>query len=267
MFNRIKISLTRLRLTAYVLLVACLPSKAQSGDVFIHSHNDYYQRVPFYEAYAQQVYSIEVDVYVTESGEVLVAHDPHELDAGRKLDDLYIQPIVKVYEANGGRAWRDSDKRFVLMIDLKTSSATTLPRVADLLARHPHVFDESKNPFAVQVVITGNMPEPHQFSAYPRFMGYDGRLDVAYASGHLEQVAFISENFARYSTWKGKGRLPEAEYNRLKDAIATAHAMGKKIRFWGTPDDVVSWSILRQMGVDIINTDRIADCRTFFDAN
>jgi hypothetical protein len=33
--------------------------------ILIHSHNDYEQRVPFYQAYAQQVASIEADIYTT----------------------------------------------------------------------------------------------------------------------------------------------------------------------------------------------------------
>ena len=47
-----------------MLLVAVLfyPSYSQSVQK-IHSHNDYWQLVPFYQAYSQRVSSIEADIY------------------------------------------------------------------------------------------------------------------------------------------------------------------------------------------------------------
>lgn len=50
-----------------VLLLAALPFctvAAAQPPVLIHSHNDYARRVPFYQAYAQQVSSIEADVFL-----------------------------------------------------------------------------------------------------------------------------------------------------------------------------------------------------------
>lgn len=256
-----------MRLFQFVWLIAVwapLLVAAQHDRVLIHAHNDYNQRVPFYQAYAQQVYSIEVDVFATDEGAVLVGHDWHELHPSRTLEALYIDPIVATYAANEGRAWRGTEDRFVLLIDLKTPAAVTLRKVVALLRKHPSVFDESVNPYAVKVVISGAMPQPAEFADFPDFISFDGRLDMAYTEGQLARVAFISAPFSDYAKWNGKGAPITDEKNRIGEAIDQAHHMGKKIRFWGTPDGITAWNTLHEMGVDIINTDAIDRCAAFF---
>ncbi len=237
---------------------------AQQDRVLIHAHNDYHQRVPFYQAYAQQVYTIEADVFATDSGTILVGHDWHELHPSRSLEARYIRPIVDVFARNGGRAWSGSENRFVLLIDLKTPASTTLDSVIGLLAKHPEVFDETVNPYAVTVVISGSMPDPAQFADIPAFIGFDGRLDVSYTPDQLERVAFISAPFSSYARWNGKGALIDKDRKQVAAAVEKAHGLGKKIRFWGTPDGVTAWNTLHKMGVDIINTDQIERCAAFF---
>ena len=53
--------------------------------MLIHSHNDYARRVPFYQAYAQQVSSIEADVFLHD-GQLLVGHDPEEPNPALTFD-------------------------------------------------------------------------------------------------------------------------------------------------------------------------------------
>src|SRR5690606_26004056 len=140
--------------------------------------NDYHQRVPFYDAHSQKAYAIEADVFASEDGGVLVGHDLKELHPSRNLETLYIQPIVDVFASNDGRAWVASEDRFVLLIDLKTPAATTLQQVVKLIAKHRDVFDETLNPYAVSVVISGDMPDPRDFAAFPSFISFDGRLGI-----------------------------------------------------------------------------------------
>jgi len=247
-------------------LVGWLPlfAVAQQDRVLIHSHNDYHQRVPFYQAYAQQAYTIEADVFATDDGRILVGHDWNELQPQRTLETLYVKPIIDVFTLHGGRAWAGSDSRFVLLIDLKTPAATTLRPVVELIAKHPQVFDETVNPYAVTVVISGDMPSPEAFNDFPPFIWFDGRLGVDYTAEQLERVAFISAPFSSYAAWNGKGALIDREKKQVADAIEKAHGWGKKIRFWGTPDGITAWNTLHKMGVDIINTDRIERCTEFF---
>jgi len=237
---------------------------AQPQRVLIHSHNDYHQRVPFYEAYSQKAYTIEADVFATEDGAILVGHDLKELHPSRNLQTLYINPIVEVFASNDGRAWASSEDRFVLLIDLKTPAATTLQQVVELIANYPDVFDETVNPYAVSVVISGDMPDPRDFAAFPHFISFDGRLGIDYTDDQLKRIAFVSAPFSSYANWNGKDALTDTDRTRVADAIDNVHGLDKKIRFWGTPDGDTAWTTLYEMGVDIINTDQVERCTEFF---
>ena len=52
-------------------------------------------------------------------------------------------------------------------------------------------------------------------------------------------MPLVSDNWALHFKWKGKGPISEAERKKLDDAVAKAHAHGRRIRFWATPDDAV----------------------------
>ncbi|HWK99000.1 MAG TPA: hypothetical protein VNQ55_03595 [Parapedobacter sp.] len=242
------------------------PCNAQTDRVLIHSHNDYEQEAPFYGAYARQVFSIEADVFAMEDGRLLVGHHRSDLTDNRTLEQLYITPIVSSFEANGGRAWRDSDHRFVLLIDLKTPAPSTLPNIVQLVGAYPAVFDSRVNPLAVQVVISGDMPSPSAFNDYPPFILFDGRVTTDYTPAQLDRIAFFSGNFRDFSQWTGDELLSSADKERLEEVVQAAHTKGKQVRFWATPDGEKSWKALQKLGVDIINTDRIDACVDYFNA-
>lgn len=260
-FN-IKSNYRRCGLSA-VLLFFCLQF-IQSQEVWIHSHNDYRQRVPFYQAYAQVFSSIEADVFATEKdGELLVAHDREELPTAPTLDDLYIEPIVKLYRRNGGKAWKDSDQTFILLVDLKTPANPTLDRLIEKLQNYPEVFDPTVNPQAVRVVISGNRPSPDNFENYPPIVSFDGS-QTNYTPRQLERIAMISLNLKDYTQWNGKGTMTSEEYPKVIEVINKVHALGKPIRFWGTPDGITAWNTFHEIGVDYINTDAPEACAAFF---
>ena len=116
--------------------------------VLVHSHNDYRQRVPFYQAYSQQVYSIEADVFVTERGDLLVGHDKEDLTPDADLENMYLLPLVKLFRQNEGSPWKNSDYDLQLMIDMKTPTEPTLTRIVEMVGQYPEVFDPFVNPNA-----------------------------------------------------------------------------------------------------------------------
>jgi alkaline phosphatase len=73
----------------------------------------------------------------------------------------------------------------------------------------------------------------------------------------------LSDNFARYSSWRGKEALPEKDKELLQQMIAKAHKLKKKIRFWNAPDTPESWKVFMELGVDYINTDKIQELSKF----
>lgn len=249
------------------LLTACLVLIQATGfsqqRILIHSHNDYRQRAPFYQAYAWQLASVEADLYAV-GNRLLVAHDPAELASAPTFDELYLEPIVKVFERNGERPWRGSEMTFTLLADLKTPAWVTLPLLVEKLSSYPEVFDPAVNPYAVRVVVSGNRPVPERFTDYPPFISFDGdRTD--YPPCQLERVAMISLPFSDYADWNGKGTLKADELRRVTQTVDAVHALDKPIRFWGTPDGVTAWNTFHNMGVDYINTDMPELCADFFD--
>lgn len=230
--------------------------------ILIHSHNDYERRVPFYQAYAQQVASIEADIF-EQNGELLVAHTKDELKTAQTIDELYITPIVNLFKQNGGKPWKDSGKTLTLLVDLKTPANPTLDILLTKLEKHPTVFDPAKNPLAVRVIISGNRPDPKDFYKYPSIISFDGE-HLNYTAKELEKISMISLSLREHSDWNGKGLFKKDQKAVVDKLIADVHALGKPIRFWATPDGVNAWNMLHNMGVDYINTDAPELCADFF---
>ncbi|MDR2424407.1 MAG: phosphatidylinositol-specific phospholipase C/glycerophosphodiester phosphodiesterase family protein [Prevotellaceae bacterium] len=252
------------RVAMFMFMPILLCGYLNAQPVKLHSHNDYNRRVPFYQAYSQQCASIEADVFTTErADELLVAHDAHDLPRAFTFDAMYIEPLLSVFRQNGGRAWRNSEQTLALVVDMKTPSDSTLPRVIKKLARYPEVFDPTVNQYAVRVVVSGNVPAVEQLSTYPAFIYFDGQLKD-YSPQQLERVFMISLNLRRHTGWNGRDSLPDADREKISKLVEQAHAMGKPIRFWGAPDNANAWKILHELCVDIINTDRPEACAAFF---
>ena len=254
---------TNLRHLLLALALTCCGAAAAQPPVLIHSHNDYAQRVPFYQAYAQQVSSIEADVFLHD-GQLLVGHDVEDLRADMTFEALYVEPIVTLFARNGGRAFRDSDQTLQLMVELKSETDPTLRAVAALLGRWPEVFDPEVNPAAVRVAVTGRVPAPEAFDRYPRFLGFDGAWDADYTPEQLERIALISTNFRDFSQWNGKGTIIPAEKERLRQVPDRAHEQGKPVRFWNAPEGTTVYYTFYDMGIDYINTDNPEVCAAFF---
>ncbi len=245
-------------------LLLLLPQAADAQyPVVLHSHNDYTRTAPFWEAYSQHCGSIEADVYL-QDGEILVAHDRKDLSPDRNLREMYIEPIVKLFRSNGGRMWKDSPQRLLLVVDVKHPDA--LQPVVELVGAYPDVFDV---PDGVRVVLSGNRPAPEHFTDYPSYIWFDGDFDaeglLPYTPAQLEKVAMISTNFRRFAhKWNGKGRMIQTDLEAVKGAIEAVHAAGKPIRFWNSPEVTTSYFTFLNLGVDIINTDKPAVAARFF---
>jgi alkaline phosphatase len=227
-----------------------------------HSHNDYENTIPFRLAYDRHFGSIEADIWAV-NGDLFVSHNKQDITPERTLDALYLEPIVKLFRANGGQAWNDSKSTFELLIDLKTSVEPTLSMLAEKLEKYPDVFDPAINENAVRIVITGNRPDPSGFSKYPDFIYFDGLLNQKYDDKQLKRVALFSENLKNIIKWNGEGEISQDERTRLQGVIDSVHSLDRKIRFWNAPDDVNPWNTFIKMKIDYINTDHIIKLSEF----
>ncbi len=245
-----------------ILVILCMMASAAFTSVAfgqkIHAHNDYSQLRPFLNAYEQRADFIEADVWL-QNGKLVVAHDEPQTPAP-SLDSLYIKPIVALFKQHDGKVSDDRDYTFSLVIDVKDNPAEVLPKLLTTLQENLVCFNRSANPKAVQVVISGNRPKIEQFFDFPVLLQFDGRPSEVYDQETLQRIAFISDNFQSYSRWDGNGDLPDADREKLKRVIKRAHNDNKLIRFWGTPDMPNTWKQLKKIKVDIINTDKVAEC-------
>jgi alkaline phosphatase len=223
-----------------------------------HSHNDYEKEFPFWMAWKQGFGSIEADIFL-DKGELVVAHDTAQLKRRWLFDSLYLQPLAKCVSSNNGTVYADRNSVLQLLIDLKTPADPLLDKLVDKLRSYPSLIN---NP-SLRIVITGNRPAPALFGSYPAWIFFDGELKATYTDKELERIVMLSDNFASYSSWNGKNKIPAAEYLALKNAISKAHSLNKKVRFWNAPDILNSWYGFMSMGVDFINTDQIIPLGTF----
>lgn len=251
-------------LIAILFISLCISLNAQTTYTSLnaHSHNDYEQKNPFFEAYNAHFGSIEADIWAV-NGQLLVAHSKDQLNPDRTLDKLYIQPILTKFRENSGKAWNDFQGSFQLLIDLKTSYQETLPLLVSELQKYPEVFDQKVNPNAVKVVITGGTPPPSEFNNYPGFIFFDGKLYLKYSAAERARVAMFSDDLSRYTQWKGDKSIPDKDAKRLKQVIDSVHALPCKIRFWDAPDSPESWEQFQKLKVDYINTDHIKQLGEF----
>ncbi|MEO8173853.1 MAG: phosphatidylinositol-specific phospholipase C/glycerophosphodiester phosphodiesterase family protein [Sediminibacterium sp.] len=246
-----------------VLLLNSLFIKAQPSVYTTsnaHSHNDYEQPVPFWEAYKAGFGSIEADIFlVNGNDELLVAHTPVELlTKKRRLDSLYLIPIRDCIKKNNGYTYSDKSKKLQILIDIKTVPVPTLKRFIETIKRYPELTNTS----SLQFVISGGRPTPDSFTTYPSFIWFDGELDKTYSPQALTKIVMMSDYLKRYTLWS-TGKIPEIDSLKLKAAVEKSHLLKKPVRFWDAPDNVNSWHTLMHAGVDFINTDKIQELSKF----
>lgn len=248
--------------TVVIASVLVTSAVAQNGRYTVanaHSHNDYEQENPFFEAYNHGFGSVEADVHLV-SDTLYVAHDAHEIAKSRTLESLYLKPLLEKFEKNGGSVYADKSRRMVLLIDLKTGYELTMPALIRTLEPYRKMLLPEGN---VQVVISGNTPPPAQFSMYPAYLFFDGRPDIPYTPEQLNRLGMISQSFTKYSRWKGDGAIASGDRAKLEAVIQQVHRQGKRIRFWATPDHETAWQLMIRLKVDFINTDHIQPLSAF----
>jgi hypothetical protein len=233
-----------------------------------HAHNDYYHQRPLFDALERGFVSIEADVFLVE-GKLLVGHYARELRTERTLESLYLEPLRKHVEANGGRVFA-GDELLTLLVDFKTDGSAAYAALARLLRKYDGVFFEVKNgklaPRAVDVVVTGDRPLEEITRDKERRVAVDGRLaDLSNKALKKpeELIPLVSESWTSHFAWRGDGPMPPAERERLREIAEQVHAQGRRLRFWATPDDPAVWSELKTAGVDLIGTDDLEALQNF----
>ncbi|OEJ23835.1 hypothetical protein AR457_04305 [Streptomyces agglomeratus] len=239
-----------------------------------HAHNDYEHERPLLDALSHGFTSVEADIFLVD-GQLLVAHDPVDLDPSRTLESLYLAPLAARVRANHGSVYRGHRRPVQLLIDIKNDGAAAYLELHRQLRRHRHMLSTYTHgrarPGAVTPVVSGDRAARVPMEAQrTRYAFYDGRLDDLGAAdpAPASLIPLISGNWTHSFTWQGTGPFPEAERTKLRAIVSTAHRRRQRVRFWATPDlpgparDAV-WSELLAADVDHINTDDLAGLERF----
>ncbi|MFJ8801882.1 phosphatidylinositol-specific phospholipase C/glycerophosphodiester phosphodiesterase family protein [Streptomyces sp. NPDC102487] len=241
-----------------------------------HAHNDFDHPRPLLDALDHRFGSVEADIYLVE-GQLLVAHDPVDLDPTRTLESLYLAPLAARVRAQHGSVYRGHRTPLQLLVDIKTEGASTYLELDRQLRRHRHLFTTYAHgrtrPGPVTAVISGDRAARAPMEAQTvRHAFYDGRLADLGSAAPASFVPLISDNWTLNFSWLGAGPFPAVERAKLRTITATAHRNRQKVRFWATPD-VASperealWRELLAADVDYLNTDDLGGLQEFLDAH
>ena len=257
-------------LRAIVLLAAAVALTGCAAGVtplaHTHAHNDYQHPRPLLDALDHGFTSVEADIHLV-NGKLLVGHDRADLTPRHTLEALYLDPLRQRVQANGGRVYRGGPT-VLLLIDVKTPADATYAALAPVLERYAAMLTKVVHgrvtPGAVTVILSGNRPALATLGAAPvRYAAYDGRLTDLDSDAPPDLMPLISDNWTTHFNWRGQGALPEAERWKLQSLVRQAHAHGRLLRFWGTPDDPEVWRELLAAGVDLLNADDLAGLQGF----
>ncbi|HEX8608321.1 MAG TPA: alkaline phosphatase [Pedobacter sp.] len=254
------------KLLLAITCVLCLGATAQTAkktENSGHSHNDYSQNFPFFQAYYAGMGSIEADVYL-KNGKLLVAHNEEDTDPSKDLKSLYLEPIAKAFAKNKGRVYADSSRKMQLLIDIKAGHKEVLKQLIADLKPYLSFFDQQQNKNAVQILISGDVPPAANFKDYPKYINFDGRTTKTYTDEQLTRIGMVSESIATFTVWNGKGTPTPADKLKLINAIAVAHKWKKPFRFWGTKDNPNTWKELENLGADWIGTDHPEKLQAYY---
>lgn len=236
----------------------------------VHAHNDYEHKHPLFDALDQGFCSVEADIHLVD-GKLLVAHDLREVNPRLTLQSLYLDPLRQRVKKNGGRVYKNGPE-CTLLIDFKTSDKVPgdvmYPILRDVLKKYADILsvfrDGKKETNAVVVILTGDYPRAMLTADSVRYAAGDGKIADLDTNPPANLVPWISENWSELFKWGVNNSLPADQLKKFRSIIRRAHAQGRQVRFWGSPDRPAFWKFLLDEKVDLVNTDHLPEFKEFY---
>jgi hypothetical protein len=242
-------------------------ARGQSPLDHAHAHNDYEHARPLMDALDRGFGSIEADVYLVD-GALLVAHERDSVRADRTLEGLYLGPLRSWIAARSGHVY-DGRPPLTLLIDVKSDADSTWAVLEPMLRRYDDIVTswhgDSVAARPVVAVISGERPRKTLAAQRDRWAALDGRLGDLDARHPVSAAVMplVSDDWDEITKWRGRGDPPGSVRERVAKAVAKAHAQGRRLRFWNTPDLPAVWRLLLDSGVDLIGADDLDALRRF----
>lgn len=255
----------------------------------LHSHNDYWRRLPFYSALSVGAVSIEADVWL-HNDTLYIGHEPSALTTERIFDSLYIQPILDAVRrenppspfikgpTRNGVYDTSSGQTLYLFVDVKTNGLATWPYVVRALeplrnASYLTTYNGSAvTPGPVTVIGTGNTPLSLVQPLAKRDYFYDAPiplLNSTFSNITASVSPIASTDFAvQFGDVRGE-TFNATQLALLRSQVAVAHRKGIMVRYWDQPGWPVGtrnavWRTLWSEGVDLLNVDDLEGAANFW---
>ena len=245
-----------------------------------HSHNDYWRRVPLYDALAAGCISVEADVWLSgNDNDLLVGHSEKSLTKERTLNSLYVDPLVSILTSQNNRTTTAGaianttqlngifevslETRLTLLIDIKTDGASTflavLEHLEPLRSRGwlTHFNGAAIVPGLITVVGTGNTPFDLLIAnTTHRDIFYDAPLEELWGDNPFqddkrllvaqkyssENSYYASVSFQEEIGGLWHGMLTPQQVLKIRGQVKGAELRGLKARYWDTP----AWPVGRR---------------------
>lgn len=240
-----------------ILLASLLLAKSGGPmhSFLIHSHNDYAQKRPFDEAWENGFDSLEVDVFPV-NGKLLVGHNQKDLKADRSIETMYLSKLDAF--AKTIKQWPQGfppDVHFIL-VDVKQDGEKAYQLLKELLPKYKNLWKQRRY---FWFVISGDRAIKSIAADNGKYASIDGRFPDVGKGYSKAQMLWVSADWSDYFKWNGKGEMPTDEVAKMKELTTQAHKDHRLVRFWGAPDTEAVWKAQVEAGVDIINTDHLAE--------
>ncbi|EWC45307.1 hypothetical protein DRE_00706 [Drechslerella stenobrocha 248] len=259
----------------------------------IHSHNDYWQEVPFYKAISVGAISVEADVYLRD-GDLLVGHEEAALSPNRTLRSLYINPIIETLERQNPESKYTNEthcgifdqschRSLYLWVDVKEQPEKIWPIVVAQLAPLrerdwltkwdgkkiiPGLVTVISTGRATYKVVVGNKTRPRDYfvdapllevgtPAEPKEK--DGKTPLYDRSTSIFAVGHLGEAVGRVQS-----KLTGPQLKKVEQLVKNAHSRGLQTRIWDTPGWSSQrrrnvWRQLADIPVGLLNVDDLED--------
>ena len=231
------------------------------------AHNDYLHPHPLFDALANGYTNIEADIFL-KGGRLVVAHIDPFFKKNHTLESLYLRPLAERIAANNGQVYKGYNTPVILMIDVKSGANDTYKALKVLLEKYRPMFSSYNHGKVmggtITVVLSGHKP-------FDMIKHEDTRLafideDLRKTNEDTTGAAVYKMASCKYSKlldWRGDGPMPDDQRQRLCNYIILAHRYGEKVRLWASPENDRVWAELLKCGVDLINTDKLSQLKTF----
>ncbi|KAL1654140.1 Altered inheritance of mitochondria protein 6 [Didymella pomorum] len=230
-----------------------------------HSHNDYWRRVPLYDALRWGCTGVEADVWLFDE-DLFVGHSTHALTKNRTFTSMYVDPLVKMLDhknantsflspsdlnSTSARGVFDTapQQTLVLLVDFKNNGSQIWPYVSSQINTlrekgYLSYFDgTTTHEGPITVVATGNAPfDLVVANSTYRDIFFDAPLDRLYVAPDAQdegadQAQYDDTNSTAPASTSSSGQgtvgtTPESHFDATNSFYASTNFKKSVGRIW-----------------------------------